>query len=69
MLHTKFRGDQPAGSGVEDFLKDFYHLPSCSCDQHHINIFSLPCTQKLTDKIWLKMPKWFLRIASFNFHM
>ena len=23
MLHTKFRGNQPAGSGEEDFLGDF----------------------------------------------
>ena len=23
MLHTKFRGNQPAGSGVEDFLRVF----------------------------------------------
>ena len=39
MLHTKFQGNQPAGSG-EDFLKGFYHiwawLPSWSCDQHHV---------------------------------
>ena len=33
MLHTKFRGNQPAGSGVEDFLRVFTiygrggHLP------------------------------------------
>ena len=33
MLHTKFRGNRPAGSGKEDFLKGFYHIwawwPSC----------------------------------------
>ena len=23
MLHTKFRGNRPAGSGEEDFLRDF----------------------------------------------
>ena len=36
MLHTKFRGNRPAGSR-EDFLKSFYHIwawPSWSCDQH-----------------------------------
>ena len=42
MLHTKFRGNHPAGSGEEDF-EGFYHiwawLPSWSCDQHHINDF------------------------------
>ena len=40
MLHTKFRGNQPAGSGEEDF-EGFYHiwawLPSWSGDQHNIN--------------------------------
>ena len=25
MLHTKFRGNQPASSGEEDVLKGFYH--------------------------------------------
>ena len=44
MLHTKFRGNRPVGSGEEDFLKGFYHIwawrPSWSCDQHHVNKFS-----------------------------
>ena len=39
MLHTKFRGNRPAGSGEEDF-KGFYHIwacrPSWSCDQHQV---------------------------------
>ena len=39
MLHTKFRGKQPAGSG-EEYFKGFYHIwawrPSWSCDQHHV---------------------------------
>ena len=75
MLHTKYHGNRSAGSGEEDFLKGFYHIwawrPSWSCDQHHINKFSFPCTctLKLTYKIWLKMSKWFLRKASLNFHM
>ena len=42
MLHTKFRGNQPAGSGEERCLKGFYHIwawwPSWSCDQHQIFI-------------------------------
>ena len=25
MLHTKFHGDLPAGSGEEDFLRDFIY--------------------------------------------
>ena len=39
MLHTKFRKNQPAGSG-EDFCV-FYHIwawrPSWSCDQDIVN--------------------------------
>ena len=55
------------------FLKGFYHIwawqPSWSCDQHHVNKFSFPCTCKLTYKIWLWLAHWFLRKASFNFFM
>ena len=54
MLHTMFRGNQPAGSGEDDF-EGFYHiwalLPSWSCDQHHVMKFSFPCTLKLSYKI------------------
>ena len=39
-------------------FEGFYHnwawWPSCPCDQHHFNIFSFPCTQKLSYEIWLK---------------
>ena len=52
-------------------LKDVYHIwawrPLWSCDQHHVNIYSFPCTQKLTYKIWLKMAHLFLRKANFKF--
>ena len=48
MLRTKFRGNQPADSGEEDFYRVFIiyghgcnHWP---CDQHHINKFLFPCT-------------------------
>ena len=48
MLHTKFRGNRPAGSGGEDFLKGFYHMwawrPSWLWDQHHVIRFSVPCS-------------------------
>ena len=49
MLHTKFHGNQLVGSGVEDYLKVFPIYghgarPSWSCDQHHINKISFPCT-------------------------
>ena len=49
MLHTKFRENRPAGSGEEVFLRVFTiygrggHLGQ-SCDQHHVNKFSFPCT-------------------------
>ena len=60
MLHTKFRGNRPVGSGEEDF-DQFYHIevcgglsvmfyniwawwPSWSCDQHHVIRFSFSCT-------------------------
>ena len=43
--------------------------PSWSCDQHHVNEFSLPCTVKLTYKICLRMAQWSLRKANFNFHV
>ena len=72
MLHTKFRLNRPNGFEEKDF-EVFYHIwayqPTWSCDQHHVNEFSVPCTLKLTYKIWLKMAKWFLRKPSFNVHM
>ena len=41
------------------FLKGFYHIwawrPSWSCDRHHVNKFSFPCTWKLSYKIWFRM--------------
>ena len=71
MLHTKFHWNRPTGSGEEDFKEFFYHIctcrPSWSCDQHHVNKLSFPCTLKLTYKIWLIMDQLFLRKASFNF--
>ena len=46
MLHIKFRGNQPAGSVEEDFLKSFYHiwawLPSWICNLHHVIRISFP---------------------------
>ena len=45
ILHTKFRGNRPAGSGEEGFLPYIWAWrPSWSCDQHHVKIFSYPCT-------------------------
>ena len=66
----------------EGFLPTYHiwaRWPSWSCDpvatnilsfpllnEHQVNKFSFPCTQKLTYKIWLKMAQWFLRKANFN---
>ena len=73
MLHTKFRGNPPAGSGEEDFLKGFYHIwawqPSWSCDQHHVIRFSFPCTCKLSYKVWFRSTQYFMRKSGLNFCM
>ena len=57
MLHTKFHGNRPAGSGEEDFLKGFYHTwawrPSWSCDTDAANKISFPLTKEAPHKIWL----------------
>ena len=45
------------------------HLGHVTPPQHHVNKISLPCTWKLTYKIWLKMAQWFLRKAGFKFHI
>ena len=49
MLYTKFRGNRPAGSVEEDFLKGFYHMFSgmaailvmgpASCHQIFISLY------------------------------
>ena len=51
MLHTKFRENQPAGSGEEDFFKGFYHIwawrPSWSCDPDAVNKYRSPYPRRL----------------------
>ena len=47
MLHSKFRGiGQPVTvkKSFEGFLPFLGMAASWSCDKHHINKFSLPCT-------------------------
>ena len=57
MLHTKFRENQPTGSGEEDFLRVFYHIwawrPSWSCDPDAANKISFPLPKEAPHKIWL----------------
>ena len=56
MLHTKFRQNRPAEAYVtiglpvpeKKIFEEFYHIwawrTSRSCDQHHVNKPSFPCT-------------------------
>ena len=66
MLHTKLRGNRSTGSREKDF-EGFCHIwawwPSWSCDQHHFNKFSIPCTQNLVKNGPV------VSETSFNFHM
>ena len=56
MLHTKIRGNWPAGSRVEDF-KGLYHIwawrPSWSCDPDAANKLSFTLPKEAPHKIWL----------------
>ena len=61
MLHTKFHGNQPAGSREEKFLRVFTIYGHSGHLGHVTSIISTNFT------IWLKMAKWFLRKAGLNF--
>ena len=56
MLHTKLRGNRPAGYGEEDF-KGFYHTwtwrPSWSCDPDAANKLSSRLPKEAPHKILL----------------
>ena len=64
MLHTKFRGNRPAGSG-EKILSVFYHIwawrPSWSCDPDFAIKLSFPLPMDAPHKIWLSSAKRFQR--------
>ena len=56
MLHTKFRGNRPAGSGekiFEGFLPYMGWRPSWSCDPYVANKTSFPLPKEAPHKIWL----------------
>ena len=57
MLHTKFRGNRPAGSGDEIFLRVFTIYgawrPSWSCDPDAVNKLSFPLPKEAPHRIWL----------------
>ena len=63
MLHTKFPGNQHVRSGVEDFLKGFYHIwvwqPSWSCDPDTANKLSFPLPRRLHIKFGIDWPSGF----------
>ena len=73
MLHTKFRGNRPAGSGEEDFLRVFITYGHGSHLGHVTSIilinFHFHVPKSLHTKFWLKMAQWLLRKAGFNFQM
>ena len=52
MLHTKFRGNQPTGSGDEDSsLKGFDHTLAWSCDQNVACKLSMALPKEVLYKI------------------
>ena len=56
MLHTKFRGNRPAGSGEEDFLRFLPYMGVAaiwSCDLDHLYKLSFPLPKEAPHKIWL----------------
>ena len=64
MLHTKFQGHQPFGSGEDDFVRFLPYMgmrPSLSCDQDHLNILLFPHPMENPYEIWLQSAQWFLR--------
>ena len=56
MLHTKFRENRLAGSGIENF-EGFYHIWAWwlfwSCDPDDMNKLSFPLPKEAPHKIWL----------------
>ena len=72
MLHTRFHGNQPAGSGEEDFLRVFtiYGHGGHLC--HVTSIMSsgfISLSLKAFIKIWFRLAQYFLRKSGLNFCM
>ena len=54
MLHTKFQGNRPSGSGVEDFLRFLPYMgmaANWSCDLDEIYKLSFPLCLKAAYEI------------------
>ena len=64
MLHTKFQGHRPFGSGEEDF-EGFYYIwawrPSWPCDQDRLIKLSFPHPMETSEDILLQSAQWFLK--------
>ena len=52
MLHTKFRGNRPTGSGEEDFLKVFA-IYSHGGHLGHLYKLSFPLPKDAPHEVWL----------------
>ena len=61
MLHIKFQGHWPFGSGEDGFYHIWACRPSWSCDQDHLNKLSFPHPMETPYEIWLQLAQWFLR--------
>ena len=61
MLHAKFQGNWPSGSGEEDFLRFWAWRPSWSCDLDHLYKLLFPPPKEAPHKIWLWLVKRFQR--------
>jgi hypothetical protein len=68
IICTKFDWIWPAGSGEEDFLKNFsafllfrYYLPLEKGDPLHLNTLESPPPKDDLCQVWLKLALWFWR--------
>ena len=62
MLHIKFQGHLPFGSGEEDFIRCLPYMgkgPSWSCGQDRLNKLSFPIPMRLHVKLGFSRPSGF----------
>ena len=79
MLHTKFRGNRLAGSGVEDFQRVCTicaYVGICGNGGHLVHVTSIMSSdfhfvlpESFHKKNWFRMAKYFLRKFGLNFCM
>ena len=72
MLHTKYQGHQPSGSG-EAIFKGFYNIwawrSSWSCDQSILQKLWLTYHKESSHENWVHLDRWFVRKLCFNILM